>query len=140
MATQQTSCDTINYEDGKMFEIDVEREFSAAHYLRGYDGDCALLHGHNWVIQVVAKSEKLNEVGIAIDFKKLKRELDSLLDGLDHKCLNDLPSFVEINPTAENLAELIFEKLSKSINDNHVSIDRVRVCESARSGATYYKS
>ena len=73
-----------------MYEIDIERDFSAAHYLRGYNGDCSCLHGHNWVIQVVAKAEKLDEIGIAIDFKRLKSELEVLLDGLDHKNLNDL--------------------------------------------------
>ena len=123
-----------------MFEIDIERDFAAAHYLRGYDGDCSCLHGHNWVIQVVAKSEDLDDIGIAIDFKKLKRTLDILLDGLDHKCLNDLPAFTEQNPTAEHLARYIFDEMSERVNKGILFIDRVRVCESPRSGATYYKS
>ncbi len=123
-----------------MFEVDIERDFAAAHYLRGYDGNCSSLHGHNWIIQVVAKSEELDKIGIALDFKKLKRTLDTLLDGLDHKCLNDLPAFEVKNPTAENLAKFIFEEISEIINGGHVVIDRVRVYESARSCATYYKS
>lgn len=123
-----------------MYEIDIERDFSAAHYLRGYNGDCSCLHGHNWVIQVVAKAEKLDEIGIAIDFKRLKSELEVLLDGLDHKNLNDLDYFKEANPTAENLAKIIFDLLSEKVNNGNVAIDRVRVCESPRSGATYYKS
>jgi 6-pyruvoyltetrahydropterin/6-carboxytetrahydropterin synthase len=123
-----------------MYEIDIERDFSAAHYLRGYNGDCSCLHGHNWVIQVVAKAEKLDEIGIAIDFKRLKAELEFLLDGLDHKNLNDLDYFKEANPTAENLAKIIFDLLSEKVNNGNVAIDRVRVCESPRSGATYYKS
>ena len=123
-----------------MFEIDIERDFSAAHFLKGYDGDCSSLHGHNWLVQVVAKSEELDQVGIALDFKKLKSEVDALLDDLDHKCLNDLKWFSENNPTSENLAKYVFEEISQSVNDENVTIDRVRVCESPRSGATYYKS
>ena len=123
-----------------MFEVDIERDFAAAHFLRGYDGNCSSLHGHNWVIQVVAKSEELDEIGIALDFKKLKKTLDTLLDSLDHKCLNDLPAFKEKNPTAENLAKYIFEEMSEVINGGPVVIDRVRVYENTRSCATYYKS
>jgi len=123
-----------------MFEIDIERDFSAAHFLKGYDGDCSCLHGHNWLVQVIVKAEELDEVGIALDFKKLKSEVDALFDYLDHKCLNDLPEFMENNPTSENLAKYIYEEIGKRVNDEQVSVDRVRVCESPRSGATYYKS
>ena len=52
-----------------MFELDILRSFSAAHALRGYNGDCANFHGHNWTVQVFIQSETLNEIGIAVDFK-----------------------------------------------------------------------
>ena len=123
-----------------MFEIQIERDFAAAHYLRGYDGNCSSLHGHNWVVRVIAKSEELDELGIALDFKALKAALDALLDELDHKCLNDLPGFTVLNPTAEHIAKYLYDELVKTINNGVVSIDRVRIFENAKSCATYYQS
>lgn len=121
-----------------MFEIDIERSFSAAHNLRGYKGDCSLLHGHNWTVQVIVRVEDLDEIGIAIDFRKLKAELDAILGEFDHKNLSDLPVFSKSNPTSEKIAKVIFEKISEKINSNHTKVFRVRVSESPGSGASYF--
>ncbi len=121
-----------------MFEIDIQREFAAAHNLRGYNGNCSSLHGHNWVVQAFVQAEDLDEIGIAIDFRSLKKEIDEILDELDHVCLNDLDAFKEINPTSEHLAKYIYEKLSKRFNSENVNVSKVRVCESQGSGATYF--
>jgi 6-pyruvoyltetrahydropterin/6-carboxytetrahydropterin synthase len=121
-----------------MFEIDITREFSAAHSLRGYQGNCSELHGHNWTVMAVVKSPKLDEIGIALDFRKLKTELDTILDEFDHTNVSDHEAFADLNPTSEVLAMVIFEKLSACLNDGCIKVDRVRVCESPGSGATYY--
>lgn len=121
-----------------MFEIDIEKEFSAAHCLRGYDGNCAHLHGHNWAVRVHVRAAELDRVGIALDFKKLKAELLSLLDELDHKNLSDIPIFAAMNPTSENLSKYIFEAMSARINTETIKVHRVRVSESNGSGATYF--
>ncbi len=120
-----------------MFEIDITRDFSAAHSLRGYQGNCSNLHGHNWTVTAVVQSEKLDEIGIALDFKKLKRALDSILDRLDHANLSELDIFADQNPTSENLAKIIFQQLAELMNDDNIRVARVRVCESPGSGATY---
>ncbi len=122
-----------------MFELDIRREFSAAHSLRGYNGNCSNLHGHNWVVQIFIRSEELDEVGIAMDFKVLKRELDIILEGLDHKNLNEHPDFREKNPTSENLAMFIYRGLSSKINTENIRVSKVRVCESANSGASFFE-
>ena len=122
-----------------MFELDVRREFSAAHQLKGYNGDCSNLHGHNWTVEVFIHSEHLNEIGIALDFKVLKKELDAILAGLDHKFLNDHPAFKDKNPTSENLAMYIYKTLAAKLNTETVKVARVRVCESANSGASYFE-
>jgi 6-pyruvoyltetrahydropterin/6-carboxytetrahydropterin synthase len=122
-----------------MFEIDIERNFSAAHYLNGYKGNCSALHGHNWVVQVFVQAEELDDIGIAMDFRKLKNELDSLLDELDHCNLNELEFFKINNPTSEQLAKFIFDNLAAKLDDQGVFVKKVRVCESPGSGATYYK-
>ena len=122
-----------------MFEIDITRSFSAAHCLKGYKGDCSALHGHNWTVQAVLHAEKLDKIGIAVDFKKLKQELDAILDDYDHTNISELDEFKSINPTSEIIAQVIYRKLSGKMNDNNVKVARIRVCESPASGATYFE-
>lgn len=122
-----------------MFELDITREFSAAHSLRGYQGNCKSLHGHNWIIQVFVRSNELDEVGIAVDFKLLKKELNEILLELDHTYLNDLPMFKDVNPTSENIACYLYKRLSAAVNDGRAKVSRVRVCESLTSGASYFE-
>lgn len=121
-----------------MFEIDIEKEFSAAHCLVGYDGNCANLHGHNWAVRVHVRANELDRIGIALDFKKLKSELLAILDELDHKNLAMVPPFDKINPTSENLAKYLFGRMSAKIDSDTVKVHRVRVSESNGSGATYF--
>jgi 6-pyruvoyltetrahydropterin/6-carboxytetrahydropterin synthase len=122
-----------------MFEIDIEREFSAAHCLKGYNGDCSALHGHNWKVQVFVLSEKLDKIGIACDFRTLKKELDSILDEFDHKNLSELDCFQQSNPTSEVIARIIFKKIKDKLDDGKISVSKVRVCESPGSGASYFE-
>ena len=120
-----------------MYELDITREFSAAHMLKGYDGLCSNLHGHNWTVQVFIRACQLDDIGIAADFTIIKRVLTEILSRFDHKYLNELPEFQGINPTSENIARILYEKLAPAVNIPGVKLDRVRVCESPTSGATY---
>ena len=120
-----------------MYELDITREFSAAHMLKGYDGLCSNLHGHNWTVQVFIQAGQLDGIGIAADFTVIKRVLTEILAQFDHKYLNELPEFQGINPTSENIARIIFEKLAPAVAKPGIKLDRVRVCESPTSGATY---
>ena len=120
-----------------MYELDITREFSAAHMLKGYDGLCSNLHGHNWTVQVFIQADRLDDIGIAADFTVIKRVLTEILAQFDHKYLNELPEFQGINPTSENIARILFEKLAPAVAKPGIKLDRVRVCESPTSGATY---
>ena len=120
-----------------MYELDITREFSAAHMLKGYDGLCSNLHGHNWTVQVFIQAGQLDDIGIAADFTVIKRVLTEILSQFDHKYLNELPEFQGINPTSENIARILFEKLAPAVAKPGIKLDRVRVCESPTSGATY---
>ena len=120
-----------------MYELDITREFSAAHMLKGYDGLCSNLHGHNWTVQVFIQAGQLDDIGIAADFTVIKRVLTEILAQFDHKYLNELPEFQDINPTSENIARILFEKLAPAVAKPGIKLDRVRVCESPTSGATY---
>jgi 6-pyruvoyltetrahydropterin/6-carboxytetrahydropterin synthase len=121
-----------------MFELRVEVEFAAAHHLEGYPGDCQRPHGHNFVVEVFARSTGLDSLGLAIDFKKLKGAAKELIAPWDHQDLNALPDFSTINPTAEQLAKLSCERLSAWINNSNTWVDRVTVWENPRCSATYF--
>ncbi|MCX5700087.1 MAG: 6-carboxytetrahydropterin synthase QueD [Candidatus Omnitrophica bacterium] len=117
-----------------MFKIKVEATFSAAHNLRGYKGKCEDLHGHNWKVEVVVANNKLDKIGMVMDFKLLKRKLSRLLERLDHKYLNNVVYFKKVNPTSENMAKYIYDSLKPEI----AAIYSVTVWESDNSCATYY--
>jgi len=112
-------------------------EFSASHQLRGYEGACENLHGHNWKVEVAVRGENLNEIGILIDFKVLKKALREILEELDHQHLNSLPAFQEKNPSSENIAQYIYQRLKEKLAGQPVKIVRVTVCETERSCATF---
>ncbi|HAV42527.1 TPA: 6-carboxytetrahydropterin synthase QueD [bacterium] len=118
-----------------MYELMVEESFSAAHQLKGYEGECAELHGHNFKVQVFVKTEKLNELGLVIDFRCLRTKLKKILDKLDHKYLNELPIFKDQNPTSENLACFIYERLLQQLEG--VPLAQVKVWESETACVIY---
>ncbi len=120
-----------------MYELSVEQQFDAAHYLRGYGGKCEALHGHRYRVVVKIKSSQLNDIGIAYDFTELKQHLASILSRFDHTCLNDVPPFDKINPSAENIATTIYNELKPRLAGEPVSISGVEVWESPQSGVVY---
>ena len=120
-----------------MYEVTVERTFSAAHNLRGYAGCCENLHGHNWRVEVAAATETLDELGLAVDFRALKQALEDVLAAFDHRYLNEIPPFDQVNPSCENLAQQIHDRLAGQINDGRVRVAWVRVWESEGSCVTY---
>ena len=116
----------------------IERNFSSAHQLRGYRGKCENLHGHNYKIEIYARGRELNNIGLLVDFVELKEAADDLVTYLDHKNLNELEPFVEEqNPSAENVARFILERLASRIDDDRVRIYKVRCFETPTSVATY---
>ena len=122
-----------------MFELMVETHFASAHQLRGYQGDCERLHGHNWKVQVYVLAEKLNELDIGIDFHALKEMTKEVLAPLDHSFLNEIFPFTEKNPSSENIAKWIYDSLKKKINDEDIHLSGVTVWESETASATYFE-
>ncbi len=120
-----------------MFYLSVTDTFSAAHRLCGYLGACSNLHGHNWKVRVGLKTDKLDEIGMAMDFGIIKSILQSILDELDHAYLNDVPSLNGMNPTSENLARYIYERMDKELAAHPASICEVEICESERSSVVF---
>lgn len=122
-----------------MYKVTVWDEFSSAHFLKGYKGKCENLHGHNWRVSVTAEKEELDKAGMVIDFKDLKKILNEALKALDHKCLNEVDYFKEVNPTSENITEYIYNYLESQIEPDVCRIIEVSVWETDKSRATFTK-
>lgn len=123
-----------------MFEISVKDHFSSAHFLAGYSGECANLHGHNWEVEVFLRGPKVDSVGLLADFRQVKAVIRETVDTLDHKELNRLAMFARCNPSSENLAGFFFHALSKRLNSRRIKVHRVGVSESPGTSATYWET
>lgn len=121
------------------FRLSVRTHFSAAHHLRGYQGDCANPHGHNWMVHVEVSCGKLNELGMAMDFRGVKAALKSVLAPLDHADLNTLPEFRDQNPTSELVARHIYRELARKLNGGDVRVEKVTLDETPSYGVTYWE-
>ena len=109
-----------------MYTVTKRIEISAAHRLElDYESKCTNFHGHNWIITVHCRARELNANGMVVDFTDIKR---AITDALDHKCLNDV---LPVNPTAENMARWICDRLDNCF--------RVDVQESEGNTASYEK-
>ena len=119
------------------FEVYREIQFSSAHRLRNYRGKCENLHGHNWLVRLFVTRNQLDETGFVMDFKVLDAVLKEIMELLDHKDLNSLEEFSTVNPTAENIAILVFKLAEKKILeiDSAVKVSKVCVWESDKSCA-----
>ena len=121
-----------------MFELTINVNFEAAHFINNYPGKCSRLHGHNWKVEVNIYGSKLDELGMLIDFRDLKETVNEIMLKLDHYCLNEIEPFYKINPTAENIAKYIYEQLGETQKfDQNVKLRSVRVWESLNSAAAY---
>ncbi len=122
-----------------MYILTVEDKFSSAHQLRGYKGKCENIHGHNWKVVLSVKGNSLNNIGLLIDFNDLKSMLKKVTDLLDHKNINEVTPFEEVNPSSENIAKFISDKIESELTESFkdISVDSVTVWESDTSRCTY---
>jgi 6-pyruvoyltetrahydropterin/6-carboxytetrahydropterin synthase len=121
-----------------MYEITVHSHFSGAHRLRSLRGKCEELHGHNWKVEVSVVSNRLGKDGVVIDFGILKQKVEEILKSLDHTYLNDLPHFSEVEPSSENIAKYIFDRLKRGLKGHPGILKKVTAWESETSSATYF--
>lgn len=121
----------------KMFVLKIVTDFASAHSLRNYSGDCARLHGHNWQVEVSVSSNVLDDNGIAIDFREIKKQTKLVIKRLDHQYLNEIKPFDVLNPTAENIAKYFFDEVGLLINNEDIKVKEVLIWETPRSAVTY---
>ncbi len=121
-----------------MFEIVVEGEFSAAHFLKLYDGSFEPKHGHVWKVAVTAQASQLDSMGVVIDFEALKPALKKVLGEFHETLFNDHPVFKGgLNSSTENIAKLIYDRLHLILPGSSAKITKVTVWETPDAQASY---
>jgi 6-pyruvoyltetrahydropterin/6-carboxytetrahydropterin synthase len=134
--------------DLSMHRVTREIHFCYGHRLLNYQGKCRHLHGHNGKALITIENERLDPLGMVVDFSEIKRIMQTWIDEkLDHKMLlhrDDpiLPALqalreplflMEVNPTAENIAKLIYEETKR----HGFPVVEVSLWETPNSYATY---
>jgi 6-pyruvoyltetrahydropterin/6-carboxytetrahydropterin synthase len=123
-----------------VYEVSKEFVFSAAHQIRMHGGKCERLHGHNWRIRVHARAAELNAIGMVVDFADLQAIVAELCARFDHRHVNEVPPFTEVNTTAENLARYFYVEANRRLlaaEGGRVAVSRVEVWENEGSLAVY---
>lgn len=119
------------------YNLKIVTDFASAHTLRGYPGACARMHGHNWKVEAEVVATRLDEVGMGVDFRVIKQATRAIAERLDHRYLNELAPFTEMNPTAENIAAYFYKELSEQLNGEHVRVQAVTLWETERACVRY---
>ncbi len=129
-----------------MFEVRVQDDFAAAHFLRDYNGKCENLHGHNYKVYIHVEGNNLDAGGMLLDFSFLKKSLKEVLSKIDHTNLNDIEEFDQ-NPSAERIAMYIYKNLVQNLQSKGIDlsdnspdgtkISKVDVFETEKNRARY---
>jgi 6-pyruvoyltetrahydropterin/6-carboxytetrahydropterin synthase len=125
---------------GSMYEVTVEDSFAAGHYLRNYKGKCENPHGHNYKIRVTLAGKDLDKAGLLLDFKDLREVMKHVIERLDHRMINDVAPFTELNPSAENLAKYFYDETNsrlRQVTSGRVHVKDVTVFETDSTTAKY---
>jgi len=121
----------------KFWQLTVKDSFCAAHALRHYEGKCERLHGHNYQVKLVVEGETLHQkTQLLMDFKELKLLLKQSLETMDHRLLNEVSPFDTINPSAENIAQFVWQNIAPHLPEQ-VRLHSVSVAEKEGQTATY---
>ena len=117
--------------------LKVVTEFASAHTLRNYPGACSRMHGHNWKVELEVVATGLDDVGMGVDFKEMKTAANEVGQRLDHRYLNDLEPFTELNPTAENIAAYMYREIAAKLNSDTIRVNAVTLWETDRACVRY---
>lgn len=119
-----------------MFTVSVETHFRASHQLALPDGSKEPVHHHYWSVTADVRSDKLNNMGLVIDFHKLRSILDKATAELNNTSLHKIDYFSRNNPTAENVAKYVYERL-KTMLPEGVNLLSISVIEEPGCSAKY---
>lgn len=124
-----------------MYEVAVEKTFAAGHALRDYHGRLENIHGHNYRVRALLQGEELDATGLLVDFIEVETLMKQVIARFDHVYLNETPPFDALNPSAENMARVFYDEISRGIaagsQRNPVRVSEVSVWETDEMRATY---
>lgn len=122
-----------------MYQLTKSVTFDAAHQLRGYIGKCANVHGHTYKLEVCIAGQQVSEIGMLYDFFDLKKLMQGVVEELDHHFINEIPPYDEINPTAENMAYQVYQRLKRQLSEQNpaLKLKHVQIWETPTCSATY---
>lgn len=122
------------------WRLEITEDFAASHQLRHYEGKCERMHGHNFGVKVAVEGDKLTpDTELLMDFKELRTNLKAVLAELDHRHLNEVEPFTDCNPSSENLARFIYQKLAARLAGSPATVAWVTVSEKPAQSATYFE-
>jgi 6-pyruvoyltetrahydropterin/6-carboxytetrahydropterin synthase len=121
------------------YTVRVEARFESAHFLREYRGITEPLHGHSYKVEadLAGRGGGVDRDAIAVDFVSAKRKLEALAKTLDYACINDVPPFTEVNPSAENIAAWFARELQNAVRDEDAVVVAVTIWEGPVNSVTY---
>lgn len=138
-ASEQTIEHIFRAAGAGAYTVRVEARFEAAHYLREYRGVSEPLHGHSYKVEadLGARGGGVDRDAIAVDFVSAKRKLDALAKKLDYGCINDVPPFTAINPSAENIAAWFHRELAAAVAGENAEVVAITVWEGPVNRVTF---
>ena len=111
-----------------MFTISVETHFRASHQLILPDGSREPVHRHDWLVTVAVSSDRLDNMGVVMDFQTLRAMVDKATAEFDNRALDEIDHFRQNNPSAENVAKYIYGKLRAELPEG-VELRSIQVVE-----------
>jgi 6-pyruvoyl-tetrahydropterin synthase len=121
-----------------LFTISVETGFRASHQLTLPDGSKEPLHEHDWRVVAQAGSDKLNAMGLVMDFHHLRDLLDSVLSQFQDTAMEQHPCFARNNSSAENVAKYVYESVEGRLPSG-VRLEKIKVVEEPGCAAKFIK-
>jgi 6-pyruvoyltetrahydropterin/6-carboxytetrahydropterin synthase len=124
------------------FSVRVEARFEAAHFLREYRGISEPLHGHSHKVEaeLAGLTGGVDSDAIAVDFVSAKQKLEALAKKLDYGCINDVPPFDSINPSAENIAQWFYRELAEAVAGENAMVRAITIWEGPVNSVTFRPS
>ncbi|MGA8809445.1 MAG: 6-carboxytetrahydropterin synthase [Thermoanaerobaculia bacterium] len=121
------------------FTVRVSARFEAAHFLREYRGISEPLHGHSYKVEadLASRAGGVDADAIAVDFVSARHKLEALAKTLDYGCINDVPPFDRINPSAENIAEWFARELGAAVAGEDAIVQAVTIWEGPVNSVTF---
>jgi len=121
------------------FTVRVSARFEAAHFLREYRGISEPLHGHSYKVEadLAARAGGIDSDAIAVDFVSARRKLEALAKTFDYGCINDVPPFDKINPSAENIAQWFARELGAAVAEENAVVRAVTIWEGPVNSVTF---